>query len=86
MIISGSKCHHRDIISTTPLDITKDMINKDCDILYTFMKVLLKKEKDSDDDTDRRVGIAASVLMNLSNQDLNVYAEKIAVMLVASGK
>ena len=85
-IFSGSESNHRDVISTTPLDITRDMITKDCDILYTFLKEILKKRTDSANDTDQRIGIATSVLMNLANQDLNIYAEKIAIMLVASGE
>ena len=58
---------------------------KDCDVLYTVLKELLKKESDSGDDIDQRIGIATSVLMNLANRDLNVYAEKLAIMLVAYG-
>lgn len=85
-IFSGSESHHRDIISTTPLDITRDMITKDCDIFYTVLKEILKKKNDSDNDTDQRIGIATSVLMNLANQELNIYAEKMAIMLVASGE
>ena len=62
------------------------MITKDCDIFYTVLKEILKKKNDSDNDTDQRIGIATSVLMNLANQELNIYAEKMAIMLVASGE
>ena len=52
------------------------------------MVTLLKKPKEKDDcvSLKQRVGLAASVLLKLSNKDLNVYSAKLGVMLIAAGK
>jgi mRNA deadenylase 3'-5' endonuclease subunit Ccr4 len=86
MISPGSDYDHKKIISTTPLDITNDLIKMDCEVLYNFLKSILKKDSDSDEATNQRIGIATSVLMNLTNSELNIYADKLGIMLIASGK
>ena len=68
-----------------PLSITRDVKTKNCNVFYNFLRTLLEKSGESEDETDKRIGIATSMLLNLANKDLNIYAEKLGVMLVASG-
>lgn len=81
----GGEYDTKKIMSTTPLDITNDMMTRDCDIFYNFLKTILKKPNDSEEVTHQKIGIATSYLMNLTNSELNVYANKLGVMLIASG-
>ncbi|XP_063693631.1 uncharacterized protein LOC134825384 [Bolinopsis microptera] len=84
-IFPGSTYNHRRILATSPLDITKDVQTKNCDIIYTFLRNLMDKPDDTEDGVNHRIGIAVSVIMNLTNQQLNIYADKLGVMMIAAG-
>ena len=53
--------------------------------IYTFLETILKKPDDNEESLKLRIGIATSVLMNLCNRELNIYATKLGIMLIASG-
>ena len=69
----------------TPKLIAEEMSQK-APLMYKILSTLLSKPKDEEDESDKRVGVAASVLMNLMNQKMSVYATKIGVSLIAQGK
>ena len=45
----------------------------------------MEKPEDTEDAVNQRIGIAASVIMNLTNQQLNIYADKLGIMMIAAG-
>lgn len=69
----------------TPKLIAEEMSEK-APLMYRILNTLLSKPKDEEDESEKRVGVAASVLMNLMNQKMSVYATKIGVSLIAQGK
>ncbi|KAL5252834.1 hypothetical protein ACHWQZ_G015565 [Mnemiopsis leidyi] len=70
----------------TPIKISEELRVR-AHILYTLLTTLLKKPNEDNDSISlkQRVGLAASVLLNLTNQELNVYSAKLGVMLIAAG-
>lgn len=61
-------------------------VSERCPLMYKLVSTITEKPKDSEGGSDGRVGAATSVLMNLRSQKMSVYATKIGVSLVASGK
>ena len=70
----------------TPIKIADELCAR-TKVLYVLLTALLKKkgEKEDSESLKGRVGLAASVLLNLTNQDLNVYSAKLGCMLIAAG-
>ena len=63
-----------------------DELKERAAITYTLIATLLKKDNDSEDDLKKRIGLASSVILNLTSQQMSVYASKLGVMLIASGE
>lgn len=55
-------------------------------VTYKLLSTLLRKVDDTDESVNKRVGIATAVIMNLMSQKMSVYATKLGVTLIASGK
>ena len=53
--------------------------------MFKILGTLLGKPKDGEGEKEKRVGLAASVLMNLMNQKMSACATKMGVSLVAQG-
>ena len=73
------------VLRTTPQDIAEELKER-APITFRLLCGLLRKPEDSEDSIKQRVGLASSVIFNLANQQLNVYAVKLGVMLKASGQ
>ena len=75
---------YKDLEEVTPLLIAEELYNR-AEVTYTLLATLLRKDNDSEEALNQRVGVATSVVMNLVNQRMSVYATKLGVMLIASG-
>lgn len=83
---SGSAFDPEEVKSVTPTQIS-DEVGRKAQVLHRLLSTLLRK-KDEELDCEslrKRVGVASAVLLNLTNQDLNMYSAKMGVMLIASG-
>jgi metal-responsive CopG/Arc/MetJ family transcriptional regulator len=69
----------------TPQKISEEL-NDRAKIVSTVLQTLLERANESEDDKMKRVGLSASVLLHLMSQKMSVYAAKLGVMLIASGK
>ena len=69
----------------TPKLIAEELYDR-ASVTYQFLSTLLRKVNDKDDALQKRIGIATAVIMNLMSQKMSVYATKLGVTLVASGK
>ena len=56
------------------------------ELTYTLLSTLLRKNNDSEEELKKRIGVAMSVVLNLSSQQMSVYASKLGVVLIASGQ
>ena len=76
---------YKQLESVSPEMITEELKER-AELTYTLIATLLQKECDSEEDLKKRIGLASSVILNLASQQMSVYASKLGVMLIASGK
>jgi len=53
--------------------------------MYALLETLVKKKNDTEEKRLQRVGVTAATVLHTTNQELDVYATKVGVMLKASG-
>lgn len=68
----------------TPTEIAEELCSR-AETIFAMLSTLLEKKNGDAADLKRKIGVAASILFNLTSQKMSVYATKLGVMLIASG-
>lgn len=85
-IFSVSTFDPDEVKAINPKKISEE-VGRKAVVLHKLLTTLLIKRKETEESVSlkKRVGVAAAVLLNLANQELNMYSAKMGVMLIACG-